>query len=127
MSEPDVRRRVSPESGGDDRAVLDLLGDEYVQTILAATIRRHMSARELSQECNADISTIYRRIDDMEEYDLLLERTRIVEDGSHHSEYEANLDRVSVKLEDGRFEIGISVRESPEDRFTRIWEEIRRS
>lgn len=112
-------------SSDDERDLLGLLGDEYVQEILAATSRESLSARELSEELDADVSTIYRRVDDMLEHDFLVERTRIVEDGSHHSIYEANVDHVDVDVDDGDITVSVQVQESPSERFTRIWDDIR--
>lgn len=116
---------MSNELLEDGTDLLGLLGDKYVQAILAATSVEPMSAKELSEELNADVSTIYRRVDDMLEYDLVVERTQIVEDGSHHSVYHANVNHVDIDIDDGEFTVNIEVRESPADRFTRIWDDIR--
>ncbi|MDL5363278.1 winged helix-turn-helix domain-containing protein [Halalkalicoccus sp. NIPERK01] len=42
-----------------------------------------MSAPELSEACNASVSTIYRRIERLQEYDLLDERLQLDRDGHH--------------------------------------------
>lgn len=116
---------MSNEQPTDGTDLLGLVGDEYVRGILAATSLKPMSAKELSEELDVDVSTIYRRVTDMLEYDLVVERTQLVEDGSHHSVYEANVNHVDVDIEDGEFTVDIEVRESPADRFTRIWDDIR--
>lgn len=84
-----------------------------------------MSAKELSKELDADVSTIYRRVDNMIEYELLVERTKIVEDGSHHSVYDANVNHVDIDIDDGEFIVDIEVSESAAERFTSIWGDIR--
>lgn len=111
---------MSTKSPDDGSALLKLLGDTYVQAILAATSQESMSAKELSTELDADVSTIYRRVDEMLEYDLLVERTQIVEDGSHHSVYKANVDHVDIDIENCESVVGVEVHESPAERFTRI-------
>lgn len=116
---------MSNESPNEGTDLLGLLGDEYVQAILVATSQKPMSVKKLSEELGADVSTIYRRVDEMLEYELLIERTRFVEDGSHHSVYDANVNHVDVEIEDGEFTVDIEVRESPAKRFTRIWDDIR--
>lgn len=113
---------TTPEYGDD---LLALLGDEYVQAILALTSLGPMSASELGDEIDVDVSTIYRRVDDMLDHDLLVERTRIVEDGSHHNTYEANVGHVAIEVADGELTVGVERRESPAERFTRIWDDIR--
>ncbi|ELZ38293.1 MULTISPECIES: ArsR/SmtB family transcription factor [Halorubrum] len=105
--------------------LLDLLGEERVRQILAATSRDPLSAKELSEECDVALSTIYRRVEDMVANDLLVEQTQIETDGSHHSVYEANVDHVDVDIEDGTIDIKMDVREDAAQRFSRIWGDIR--
>lgn len=105
--------------------LLDLLGEERVRQILAATSRDPLSAKELSEECDVALSTIYRRVEDMVANDLLVEQTQIETDGSHHSVYEANVDHVDVDIEDGTIDIKMDVREDAAQRFSRIWSDIR--
>ncbi|MFB6146371.1 MAG: transcriptional regulator [Halobacteriaceae archaeon] len=107
------------------RSLLSLLGDEYVQEILVATSEGAKSARALSDELDAARSTIYRRTEDMLEHDLLIERTEIEADGSHHSIYEANVDHLDVDLDEGEFAVSVETRETPADRFTTMWTDIR--
>ena len=105
--------------------LLELLGYAYVQQILAATSDEPKSAKELSQLLNADLSTVYRHVENMVEQNLLVEGTELVEDGSHHSVYEANVDHVAIDVGNGELTVDISVRESPAKRFTRMWDDIR--
>ncbi|MDB2246160.1 winged helix-turn-helix domain-containing protein [Halorubrum ezzemoulense] len=105
--------------------LLDLLGEERVRQILAATSRDPLSAKELSEECDVALSTIYRRVEDMVANDLLVEQTQIETDGSHHSVYEANVDHVDVDIEDGTIDIKMDIREDAAQRFSRIWSDIR--
>jgi predicted transcriptional regulator len=109
------------------RALLELLGQEHVRQILAATSEGSMSAKELSEECDVAPSTIYRRVEDMLASDLLLERTRIESDGSHHSVYEANVDHLDVDIDDGSIDVTVHAREDAAERFSRIWNDIRES
>ncbi|MDY6819594.1 MAG: winged helix-turn-helix domain-containing protein [Halobacteriales archaeon] len=115
------------ETSNDDdpRSLLALLGDEFVQAILAATSDTPKSSKELSEELDVARSTIYRRVEEMLGYDLLIERTRVMEDGSHHSVYRANIDHLDIELVDGEFKVQVETRETPADRFTTLWEDIR--
>lgn len=105
--------------------LLDLLGEQRVRQILAATSREPLSAKELSEECDVALSTIYRRVEDMVDHDLLVERTQIEADGSHHSVYEANVDHLDIDIEDGIIDIKMHVLEDAAQRFSRIWNTIR--
>jgi predicted transcriptional regulator len=116
---------VTTDEGADD--LLELLGEQRVREILAATSHEPLSASELSEECDVALSTIYRRVEDMLAHDMLVERTRIEADGSHHALYEAKLDRAVVDIDDGAIEVQVAVREDAAQRFTRIWSDIRRT
>lgn len=109
----------------DPDELLELLGDEHVRTILRATSAEPRSARELSELCDVARSTVYRRVDEMLDNDLVVEHTRIVTDGSHHSVYEHKVDRVAVDVGDGTLAASVEVRESAAGRFARMWEDIR--
>lgn len=107
--------------------ILDLLGYDYVREILVATSQEPMSAKDLGDTLEADLSTMYRHTENMVKHNLLTEKTRISEDGSHHSVYVANVDHVDIDIENGELTINITVRESPAERFTRVWDDIRES
>lgn len=110
-------------------AVLDLLSDEYARAILTETSVEPMSAKTLSERCDASLPTVYRRIDQLTDCGLLDERTRPRRDGNHTRVYTAALHRFSLELEDGELTASIDRREGQEggsedvaDRFTRMWE-----
>ena len=107
--------------------LLELLGEERVRQILAATSREPLSAKELSEECDVALSTIYRQVEDMIAADLLVEQTQLESDGSHHSIYEANVDHLNVDIADGTIDVSVHVREDAAHRFSRIWSDIRKS
>ena len=111
----------------DDRSdeLLTLLGEARVRQILAATSREALSAKELREECDVALSTIYRRVEDMVDQGVLVERTRIESDGSHHSVYEAKIDHLDVDIDGGSIEVDVHVREDAAQRFSRIWNDIR--
>ncbi|MFC4542768.1 helix-turn-helix domain-containing protein [Halosolutus amylolyticus] len=109
--EPDVER------------IGTLLEDSTVRTILTETSQEPMSATTLSDRCDASQPTVYRRLEDLRECGLLVERTQLDPDGGHHrSIYSTNLERITVELEDGTLQVRIDRREDIADRFTRLIE-----
>ncbi len=85
-----------------------------------------MSAKTLSERYEMSLPTVYRRIEQLEAFDLLVEQTEIdTTGGHHHSVYEANLDHIGIDLMDGDFDIEIRLREDAADRFSRLWQEMR--
>ncbi|WP_223302189.1 helix-turn-helix domain-containing protein [Haladaptatus sp. R4] len=110
------------------RKILSLLGDEHVQTILAVTSEQSMSANELSDTCGISLPTVYRRIQELVEYDLLSEQNKIAPDGNHYKKYEAAVERIDVQLQQGTFAVNIEEQPPTDapDRFNRLWSDIRR-
>lgn len=111
---------------GDVRAIGALLEDEYAHTILIQTSKQEMSAQELSEACDASVSTVYRRIERLQEYELLEERLQLDKDGHHYNTYTARLKRIEVELENGEFAVDLTYREpNAADRFTDLFEGMR--
>ena len=108
------------------REIAALLKDEYAHAILIYTSTQEMSAAELSDTCDASVSTIYRRIERLQEHDLLAEQLNLDRDGHHYNTYTARLERIEIELIDGAFEITITYRpEDAADRFTDLFEGLR--
>lgn len=110
------------DGGGTD--VVNLLSDEYNKRILRYTREEPRSVSTISDLCDADPSTIYRRIDELEEYGLIEGQHQLDPGGHHYTVYRARLREVRIRLEADGFTIDIErhIAESPADRFTRLYE-----
>ena len=113
---------VTMADDGSAKEVVDLVGDDYAWQILAETREDDRSAEALSETCDADPSTIYRRIERLEEADLLEAEQQLDPGGHHYKTYRANLDAIHVHLDEEGFTVEIDRREPPADRFTRLYE-----
>lgn len=112
MSEDDEIERLA--------AVLE---DPTARTILTEASREPVSATTLSERCGVSEPTIYRRLEDLRECDLLIERTKLDPDGGHHrTMYSTDLERITVELRDGELALQVQRREDLADRFTRLIE-----
>jgi len=105
-------------------AVAALLEDDTARQILLETRIQPMSAESLSDRCGVSESTIYRRVEDLREQDLIEARTQPDADGHHYEVYAATLDRIVVDATDDGFEVEVSRAESMAERFTRLVEEM---
>ncbi|WP_435360681.1 ArsR/SmtB family transcription factor [Haloarchaeobius sp. DFWS5] len=94
----------------DADTLFDVLERQTARRILALTSVEPMSAQELASQCEKSEPTIYRRVDVLEEYDLLEERDHVDADGTHYKVYETNLDSICFELRDGGFTIDVSYR-----------------
>ena len=104
--------------------VLDTIGDQHARTVLAAISREPRSAKELAEVCDLSLPTIYRRLELLEEHDLVDERTTVAEDGNHYNVYECNFDSTVIQLEDEEYKVRIYRRENLPDRFTQLWDDL---
>lgn len=111
-------------TGGDDRlaTIIELLDDETVRTILTETSVEPLSATELAGLCETSRQTVYRRLTQLEDADLVEDRTRVREDGHHDTVYRAVLERVSITLREGELQFDIErTGATPADRLTDLW------
>lgn len=105
--------------------VFDLLADDYAREILAHANRKPMSVRELADACDAHHSTIYRRIEQLQDHDLLAEQLQVDSDGHHYTMYSTTLQSLTVSLDEAHYRIQLQVKEDPIDRMAQMWHEMR--
>jgi DNA-binding HxlR family transcriptional regulator len=103
-------------------SVLDVLHDGCARAILEATSQEPMTAKALERHCDASRTTVYRRLEQLEELDLVKEQTRPRPDGHHDTLYVATLDECRLRLRDGRFTVELSRGNDAVDRLTDLWE-----
>ncbi|MFB6159701.1 MAG: helix-turn-helix domain-containing protein [Haloferacaceae archaeon] len=106
--------------------VLELLEDEYAREILVTASAEPMSARALSDACDASLPTVYRRVEALEAADLLAVQTLPDEEGHHYKVYSTRVERFAVEIADGSMDAELVLREEHvADRFTRLYEGFR--
>lgn len=102
-------------------AVID---DECSRSILAHAHDQYMSVSELADRCDVSEPTIYRRLEQLRELDLVVERTRPDEQGHHFREFQTNLDSITIEVTDRGVEAHVSRREPMAKRLTKIVERL---
>lgn len=110
----------------EDEELISLLDDDYARDILVETYDDPRSAEALSEACDASRSTIYRRVERLQERDLLEGYHRLDPNGNHYEVYAARLRRVTLELTENGFvvEVDRAEEESTADRFTRLYEDL---
>ncbi|MFC7116414.1 ArsR/SmtB family transcription factor [Natronoarchaeum sp. GCM10025703] len=89
--------------------VLELLNASYTQTILEAVSSEPKSARELTADCGASRPTIYRRLNRLQDADLVETSMMYDSDGHHRTVFSATFEKVSVKMNDAGVSVSVSI------------------
>ncbi|WP_425495395.1 ArsR/SmtB family transcription factor [Natrinema halophilum] len=117
--------RVQDRGTPDSPEIFQTLADEYARKILVAADNGPKTAKTLSEECDASLTTIYRRVSTLQEHGLIEERHTVDSDGSHRSEFETTLEGLYVDLTDGQFTLSLETRDELADNFTTLWNDLR--
>ena len=105
--------------------VFALLDDAYARSLLSATSHQPMTAPELSEQCNMSKSTVYRRLNTLEECGLVRATHVPDPDGNHKKRYKSQLDELVVSLDEGEFNVNLQTATQVQefaDAFTDLWE-----
>ncbi|MFB6141529.1 MAG: helix-turn-helix domain-containing protein [Halosimplex sp.] len=122
-----VRDPFADDEAPELQDVLDALDDPDCRAIVTA-LEEPMTASEISEASDVPLSTTYRKLDRLEEAQLLFEGTEIRPDGQHASIYEVDFEEVVIALTDDReFETEIARRpRTPDQRLESLWSEVRK-
>ncbi len=86
---------------------LDVLGNECSRTILVATQDGPRTAKELTERTDCSSATVYRRINDLLESDLIEECIRFDSGGSHTTAYRATVAELSIAFDGERLSVSV--------------------
>jgi DNA-binding transcriptional ArsR family regulator len=117
MSQSPLSARAGLRSNADEptqftaeesiQRVLAALDDPDCRAILEATSDEALTAAEIGEACDLQSSTAYRKIDALDDANLLNEELRIRRSGKHVSEYTCGVEDVNVSFDDG-LELSVS-------------------
>lgn len=109
---------------GDLETLARFFEDETARTILAETSSQPMTVNELANYLEASKPTIYRRIEQLEEHDLVTASIQPVEDGPQEKVFRATFDRLIIELEEGTYSYQLKRTERMADRLSRFIEDL---
>ena len=87
-----------------------------------------MTAKELTEACEIPLSTMYRKLDLLNDASLVSERTEIRKDGQHTSRYVLAVEEIRIAL-DGTTRMEMQIKRTPSDpekRLSELWSEVRK-
>jgi len=105
--------------------ILKMLSDEHTREILKQTMKRPMSADELSEECGISPQSIYRRTDKLTSYNLIETRMEVDPDGHHFKTYTASPTQVAVEITEESTEVTVTQREQMSERLSDFIRQVR--
>jgi DNA-binding transcriptional ArsR family regulator len=111
-ADPD-RLDETDETDASPGTLIDLLSDEYARAFLEAVRTEAKSARRLAEECEVSRSTVYRRLDRLQEAGLVVERLECEPNGHHRRTFAAAVETVGVELGDAGFETAVEAGDPP--------------
>jgi Fe2+ or Zn2+ uptake regulation protein len=111
----------------DPSDIFDVLASDHARKILAAASVRPVSAQELKTICETSLPTVYRRVNALIAYDLLSDHLEIESDGTHYSTYTSDLQEVSIRVEDGGFNVNIELQKDSVDQFGELISDLEAS
>ncbi len=104
---------------------LKILGDEHTIKILQETMKRPMSADELSDVCNISPQSVYRRTDELTSYGLLDTEMEYDEDGHHFQTFTADPTQIVIGISEENANMTVTKRESMTDRLSEFIHQVR--
>ena len=120
-----IYSRVSKE--WDPDTLFDVFGDRLARHVLVLASEGPLSAEDLAEHCDASLPTIYRRVDSLEELDLLQARMHVDSDGNQYRQFETALKRVGFAFDSGGIDVEVGLRRDLSDRFEAFWDELERT
>lgn len=118
------------EGGTDEEPIqdiLDTIGDRRARHVLATIAHESRSAKEIAEELNLSLPTVYRRIEELENHDLVDGRTEIAADGNHYRVFECAFNSTVISLDDGEYEVQVFREGNVPDRFADLWDDLSRA
>lgn len=104
-----THRRMVPEPVADAPEVYSLLDDEYARRILIETYEETRSASTLCEACDASKATVYRRLERLQQQELVESVQEIDPNEGPQEVYAARLDHVSIDLTGAGFEVDVEI------------------
>ncbi|WP_089810744.1 winged helix-turn-helix domain-containing protein [Halogeometricum rufum] len=96
--------------------LVELLGDEYVRECLAAIRSEPKAARTIAEERDISRSTVYRRLERLQDAGLVRTEMTYDERGHHRRVFDAVVEGVELELDGDGFSVRVSTFDSDSSR-----------
>ena len=107
---------TKPEDSQSVEQLFSVLSDKKNREILSA-LNEPKTATELTEECDMATSTVYRKLDELSNTELVVEHLAIESESGRCSRYERNIQHLSFSIgDDGQLTVQL---ERPKEKFNR--------
>ena len=107
-----------------DDEILSILGDGYSRMILALLVNNELSAQEISVKLGIPTSTTYRKIKNLESFEMI-KKTKVVRtlEGLDESYYKSLVSGIDIKFKDGKISCKLE-KFTMDQKIQRLWEKF---
>lgn len=108
-------------------AVAGALADPYSRRVLAVSVRKAKSVKDISQETGLPLPTTYRHVNVLAESGLLVvERSALTPDGKRYDLYRSRIRSARIELDGSGEHVTWEANDSVESRLAGIWDTLRK-
>lgn len=104
--------------------LLDVFGDRVARAILVLAKQKPRSVEEIADWLDVSKQTVYRRVDELADSDLLREHHRVDPDGNQRKEYETIMDEVTFAVDADGYTVDVQVRPDIAGDFGDLWSDL---
>lgn len=105
--------------------ILDVFGDQVARQLLVLASQQPMTADEFTDHLDASAPTIYRRLNHLEEYNLITTDLDVDTDGNHSQTYETTLKRISLDIAGTGYDVSLTHRQDVGGQFGDFWNDLK--
>lgn len=110
-----VQRLINQAKSKHNNEVLNVLGDQKARHCLSYLVDNSATAKEIGNATRYSLPTVYRRLNALNQANLIEEQTQIDPDGNHVKTFTAVAEQVRINIADG-FQIEIDPPTEPKRR-----------
>jgi DNA-binding transcriptional ArsR family regulator len=104
--------------------LFSVLADETAREIFTLVSDNPRSAKDIYAGCDTSLKTVYRRLEALQEADLVSTMTRPGEQGPY-TVYVSTIDEIDISIDPDSEDVDITVqRDDNVDQFISIWDEL---
>lgn len=104
--------------------LLDVFGDPIARATLVLANQQSVSVTDLADRLDVSEQTVYRRVNELVDLDLLKEHQRIGQKGNQHKEYVTVFDEVTFAVDDDGYTVDVQVQQHLGDGFGSLWSDL---